>query len=159
MILTIGGFQVERVLVAEQRATDFKPQESGHIPDHQPTHACTRWVYTWHRLVTSINWIDLPWVHWTVVEDLTFCTRLDASLSGHKEFAQDYSIVADTCLAKDVMTCSWPGHTYLWTAFCLMPFMVHDKMGILQTRRPAPDLDECWYLPSWGGPYHFAPVP
>jgi len=45
--------EVERVLVAEQRATDFKPQESGHIPDHQPTHACTRVIFYMEQMLDA----------------------------------------------------------------------------------------------------------
>lgn len=41
---TVSVFQVERILSAEQRATDFKPAEHGHSSDHQTTSACTKWV-------------------------------------------------------------------------------------------------------------------
>lgn len=34
--------EVERLLAAEQKATDFKPSEDGNPPDHRPTNACTK---------------------------------------------------------------------------------------------------------------------
>jgi len=34
--------EVERLLAAEQKATDFKPPDDGNPPDHRPTNACTK---------------------------------------------------------------------------------------------------------------------
>ncbi|KAG0559057.1 hypothetical protein KC19_10G075500 [Ceratodon purpureus] len=43
--------EVERILSAEQRATDFKPGEHGHSLDHQPTSACIKVIsYMEHML-------------------------------------------------------------------------------------------------------------
>jgi hypothetical protein len=34
--------QVERLLSAEQKATDYRSPDDGMAPDHRPTNACTR---------------------------------------------------------------------------------------------------------------------
>lgn len=38
------NMQVERLLSAEQKATDYKSPDDGIAPDHRPTNACTRYI-------------------------------------------------------------------------------------------------------------------
>ena len=38
-------FQVERLLSAEQMATDYRSPDDGIAPDHRPTNACIRFVH------------------------------------------------------------------------------------------------------------------
>ncbi|KAH9626737.1 hypothetical protein KSS87_022051 [Heliosperma pusillum] len=45
--------EVERLLSAEQKATDFRSPEDGIIPDHRPTSACTRAVTYLSRVLES----------------------------------------------------------------------------------------------------------
>lgn len=36
--------KVERLLFAEQKATDYQSPDDGFIPDHRATNACTRYI-------------------------------------------------------------------------------------------------------------------
>ncbi|KAL9247044.1 hypothetical protein vseg_020515 [Gypsophila vaccaria] len=45
--------EVERLLSAEQKATDFRSPEDGLVPDHRPTSACTRVVTYLSRVLES----------------------------------------------------------------------------------------------------------
>ena len=40
----INNMQVERLLSAEQKATDYRSPDDGIAPDHRPTIACTRYI-------------------------------------------------------------------------------------------------------------------
>lgn len=40
----IIDMQVERLLSAEQKATDYRSPDDGIAPDHRPTNACTRYI-------------------------------------------------------------------------------------------------------------------
>ena len=40
--------QVERLLSAEQKATDYRSPDDGIAPDHRPTNACTRFILLTH---------------------------------------------------------------------------------------------------------------
>ena len=50
VFLIIGNYlgesplQVERLLSAEQKVTDYRSPDDGMTPDHRPTNACTRFV-------------------------------------------------------------------------------------------------------------------
>ena len=53
-------FQVERLLSAEQKATDYRSPDDGIAPDHRPTNACTRWIQLKNlELVNLINKADI----------------------------------------------------------------------------------------------------
>ncbi|CAJ2663257.1 unnamed protein product [Trifolium pratense] len=45
--------EVERLLSAEQKATDYKTNDDGMVPDHRPTTACTRVVAYLSRVLES----------------------------------------------------------------------------------------------------------
>lgn len=45
LICIMAHEQVERLLSAEQKATDYRSPEDGIIPDHRPTSACTRYFF------------------------------------------------------------------------------------------------------------------
>ncbi|XP_048421439.1 LOW QUALITY PROTEIN: exocyst complex component SEC10a [Pyrus x bretschneideri] len=45
--------EVERLLSAEQKATDYRSREDGFAPDHRPTNACTRVVVYLSRVLES----------------------------------------------------------------------------------------------------------
>ncbi|KAI4328838.1 hypothetical protein L6164_021163 [Bauhinia variegata] len=45
--------EVERLLSAEQKATDFRSPDDGFVPDHRPTSACTRVVAYLSRVLES----------------------------------------------------------------------------------------------------------
>ncbi|KAI5432206.1 Exocyst complex component S10b, variant 2, partial [Lathyrus oleraceus] len=45
--------EVERLLSAEQKATDYKSPDDGMAPDHRPTTACTRVVAYLSRVLES----------------------------------------------------------------------------------------------------------
>ncbi|XP_074264471.1 exocyst complex component SEC10b-like isoform X2 [Silene latifolia] len=45
--------EVERLLSAEQKATDFRSPDDGFVPDHRPTSACTRVVTYLSRVLES----------------------------------------------------------------------------------------------------------
>lgn len=58
--------QVERLLSAEQKATDYKSPDDGIAPDHRPTNACTRYNQV---LVTDIlGLFEIAWM-WTKTRD------------------------------------------------------------------------------------------
>ncbi|KAG5141852.1 hypothetical protein JHK82_017547 [Glycine max] len=51
--------EVERLLSAEQKATDYRSPDDGMAPDHRATSACTRWMSLEIRTETSISTDDI----------------------------------------------------------------------------------------------------
>ncbi|KAJ7549386.1 hypothetical protein O6H91_07G051500 [Diphasiastrum complanatum] len=47
--------EVDRLLAAEQKLTDYRPPEDGNLPDHRPTSACTRVVAYLARMLEATN--------------------------------------------------------------------------------------------------------
>lgn len=47
--------EVDRLLAAEQKVTDYCPPEDGNPPDHRPTNACTRVVAYLARMLEAAN--------------------------------------------------------------------------------------------------------
>lgn len=63
--------QVERLLSAEQKSTDYRSPDDGIAPDHRPTNACTRYILLTH----------LELVFWIKNSDIfvSFLNGMDAS--------------------------------------------------------------------------------
>jgi hypothetical protein len=47
--------EVERLLAAEQKPSDFRPPSDGALPDHRPTSACQRVVQYLARIVEAVQ--------------------------------------------------------------------------------------------------------
>ncbi|MCO5594865.1 hypothetical protein L7F22_048900 [Adiantum nelumboides] len=47
--------EVDRLLAAEQKVTDYCPPEDGNVPDHRPTNACIRVVAYLARMLEAAN--------------------------------------------------------------------------------------------------------
>ncbi|KAG5021641.1 hypothetical protein JHK85_017983 [Glycine max] len=60
--------EVERLLSAEQKATDYRSPDDGMAPDHRATSACTRWMSLEIRTETSISTDDID-----IFYDLYLC--------------------------------------------------------------------------------------
>ena len=85
VFLIIGNYlgesplQVERLLSAEQKATDYRSPDDGMAPDHRPTNACTRFVLLVNFCGVIRNYgCEADWL-WNIGNDpshlpITFCT-------------------------------------------------------------------------------------
>jgi len=64
---------VERLLSAEQKATDYRSPDDGMAPDHRATSACTRWMSLEIRTETSISTDDID-----IFYDLYLCMYVNS---------------------------------------------------------------------------------
>ncbi|KAL0334964.1 UNVERIFIED_CONTAM: Exocyst complex component SEC10b [Sesamum radiatum] len=95
--------EVERLLSAEQKATDYRSPDDGFVPDHRPTNACTRVVAYLSRALeaafTSLEGLNkqafLTELVWRFpLKQLSF----DCSHGSEEVTCQSFSYLTLTCL-------------------------------------------------------------
>lgn len=64
---------MERLLSAEQKATDYRSPDDGMAPDHRATSACTRWMLLEIQTASSISTDDID-----IFYDLYLCMYVNS---------------------------------------------------------------------------------